>query len=75
MRNAEIGPTWTPGASNALTSMCRNPGLHQTMRLRPLQELVMRTDGKVMARGALHRIKSKTMCPGVYDVWLEEVNA
>lgn len=42
-----------------------------TCKLRTLQNIMLHTDGKLMAHGRLFDVVSKRVCPGVYRISLE----
>ncbi len=64
--------TLTNKANWVLDHLASMPDVaHTTCQLATLQNLMLCTDGQLMARGKLYDIVSKRMCPGVYRVSLE----
>ena len=58
---------------DVLDRLASNPWYaDETITKAELKEILLKTDGWIMAQGRLHDIKSKHLGAGVYRVWLEE---
>lgn len=57
-----------------LDFLCGMPTGHTSMRATDYREMMLATDGEVMACGSLYRIVGKHIGAGVYDVSLKRRN-
>ena len=61
-------------AEHALQFLCSMPIGHTTLRTKDYRDLMLNTDGSVMARGSLYNIRGKSLGAGVYEVRLVRSN-
>lgn len=54
-------------------AVCGFPGIRRsTLTLKELKAFLLATPMPLLLNGVSWNVKSKRMCPGVYEVWLEE---
>lgn len=55
-----------------LDHLAKSPDIaHSSCKLSTLQNIILATDGQLLAQGKLYEIVGKRMCPGVYRISLE----
>ncbi len=62
----------TPDEQRILTHIVTNPRVsHATVTLKALKSIMLATSGEQLANGRIYQVRSRRLCPGVYDIRLE----